>query len=122
MNKLPRITEIIKIEPFKITCRWNTGEILVTDFETLFAKWKEEDYKLMYPLFDYDSFKYVTLSSTNTLQWLNITYDFKNIEGTIIKSHLDLCPDVLYSNSKSIKKYKLQYIDTIETEELISVE
>ncbi len=122
MNKLPKITEIIKIEPFKIICRWNTGEILVTDFEVFFKKWKQEEYKLMYPLFDYDNFKYATISSTNTIQWLNVTYELKNFDGTIIKTHLDLCPDVLYSNSKSLKKYKLQYIETIETDELISID
>ncbi len=104
MIKLPRIIEIIKIEPFKVTCRWNTGEILVTDFELLFTKWNTENYKLMFPLFDYDNFKYVTLSLVNTLEWLNITYEFKNLDGKIEETHLDMCPDVLYANSKSIKK------------------
>ena len=31
MDKLPRITEIIKVEPFKVTVRWTTGEIRVID-------------------------------------------------------------------------------------------
>ncbi len=33
MIRLPRISEIIKVEPFKVTCRWTTAEVLVVDLE-----------------------------------------------------------------------------------------
>jgi len=39
MNKLPRITEIIKVEPFNVTVRWTTGEIRVVDFDQLLREW-----------------------------------------------------------------------------------
>lgn len=31
MTEPPRITEIIKIEPFKVTVRWTMGELRVID-------------------------------------------------------------------------------------------
>jgi len=119
MKKLPRITEILKIEPFKITCRWTTGEILVTDFERFFGKWKAENYQLMYPLFDFDTFRYASVSDSNTLQWLNVSYEFKNFDGQTTKTPLDLCPDVLYENSTPLKKYRLQLCEEADVEDLV---
>jgi hypothetical protein len=37
MNRVPFITQILKIEPFKITCLWNIVEVRVNDFEEEFV-------------------------------------------------------------------------------------
>jgi hypothetical protein len=118
MNKLPRITEIIKIEPFKITCKWTTGEVLVCDFEYFFEEWKNEKNVILLPLTDYQNFKNVSISETNTLHWLNLQIPIKNFNGNIEKFPLDLCPDVLYQKSKPIKYYKLIPLIEIEQEEI----
>ncbi len=118
--KLPRITEIIKVKPFKITCKWSTGEILVTDFEIFFEKWKHETNQLLMVLSDYQKFKYVSISESNTLQWVNINLSAKHFDGTIKTYPLDLCPDVLYSTSQPLKKYKLVPEEVEELEEILS--
>ena len=68
MSQLPRITEIIKVEPFKITCRWSTGEVRVIDFEMLFQKWKLAESLSEMPLLTYNVFKYAPVSEQKTLQ------------------------------------------------------
>ena len=46
MKSLPRITKILKIEPFKILLLWNNAEVREIDFTPLFQKWeKERNYK-----------------------------------------------------------------------------
>ena len=40
ISNIPYITQILKIEPFKITCLWNTGEVMVNDFEEEFNSQK----------------------------------------------------------------------------------
>jgi len=120
MNKLPRITEIIKIEPFKITCKWSTGEILVSNFEPFFDKWQKENNLILLPLLNYENFKYVSISESNTLQWVNIPVVLKNFDNTEKIFPLDICPDVIYSESKPIKNYKLVAIEEFEDEEILS--
>jgi len=121
MNKLPRITEIIKTEPFKIISKWTTGEVLVTDFELFFNKWKKDNYILMYPLMNYNIFKYVSISETKTFQWVNIPIEIKSFTGSISKMPLDICPDTIYSISKPIQYYKLVPVEIFETEDIVFV-
>ncbi len=65
---IPFITQILKIEPFKILCLWNTGELRVIAFALLFAEWKKETDQEVSKLTDYEMFKYVSLSEAGTLQ------------------------------------------------------
>lgn len=111
MNQLPRITEIIKIEPFKITCRWSTGEVRVIDFELLFQEWKLAESSVERPLLNYDVFKYASVSEQKTLQWINvlIAHKYWNELGheREQKSPLTYDADMLYDRSQPLESYRL---------------
>ncbi|WP_375444880.1 hypothetical protein [uncultured Fibrella sp.] len=113
MKGLPRITEIIKIEPFKITVRWTTSEIRVLDFNDLLTSWGvvRTDSSDLSRLFDYDTFKLVSVSESKTLQWALILVSHlaidKNDNPIRVTSPLMLDPDVLYEASRSIEEYRL---------------
>jgi hypothetical protein len=42
MQPLPKISRIIKVQPFKLTLLWNTSEIRISDFAPLFEVWEKE--------------------------------------------------------------------------------
>lgn len=111
MSYLPHITEIIKVEPFKITCRWSTGEVLVIDFELLFQEWKLAQSLSERSLLSYEVFKYVSVSEQKTLQWVNVLIDHKywNESGEVSeqKSPLTYDADELYSRSQPLDFFRL---------------
>jgi len=111
MNKLPRITEIIKIEPFKVTVRWTTGEIRVIDFEPLLREWGVQAGSNEAALGDYETFKYVSVAEERTLQWVNVLVEhlaFFDGDLPITRSSpLSFDPDVLYEASRPIEDFKL---------------
>lgn len=111
MSYLPRITEIIKVEPFKITCRWSTGEVRVIDFEPLFQEWKLAQHLLERSLLNYDVFKYASISEQKTLQWVNVLIDHKywNESGNVSdkKSPLTYDADELYRRSQPLDLFRL---------------
>lgn len=104
MSNVPFITQIIKVEPFKITSLWNTGEVRVNDFEDEFDETGKHE--AFYQLADYDIFKYVSIRDVGTLQWVNlpVTISFAAEKMTL---PFDLDPIVLYEKSQSISKYRL---------------
>ena len=104
MNSIPYITQIIKVEPFKVTCLWNTGEVRVNDFKLTFEK--EGLFQPIYQLVDYQLFKYVSVSEEGTLHWVNVSIKL-NFDGKEITSPLDLDPVVLYDDSQPISKFRL---------------
>ena len=104
MNNIPHITQIIKIEPFKITCLWNTGEVRVNDFEEEF---KIPNYiDIFYKLKNYNVFKYASVSEEGTLHWVNLPFKTTFL-GKEIEAPFDFDPIVLYEKSHSIREYKL---------------
>jgi hypothetical protein len=108
INNIPHITQILKIEPFKITCLWNTGEVRVNDFEEDFSTKNYLD--IFYKLKNYELFKYASVSEEGTLQWVNLMMQTK-ISGKYIESPFDLDPITLYEKSHSIKEYKLVMVE-----------
>ena len=106
MKNLPRISEIIKIEPFKITCRWTTGEVKVNDFELEFNEWEKVNNTMLLKLMAYDDFKNVTIKD-GTLQWYSIMISFTGLNGKSNTQALDIDPDNLYKKSELISRYKL---------------
>ncbi|MFH1321087.1 MAG: DUF2442 domain-containing protein [Bacteroidota bacterium] len=82
------IKEIINKEPYKLTLRFNTGEIKILDLEEKIksrSKTKNSKYKA---LLDPDYFNSVKLQPEwETIYWNN---------------GLDFCPDVLYDMGKSV--------------------
>lgn len=116
MNKLPRITEIIKVEPFKVIVRWTTGEIRVIDFERLLREWKVQPDDIEAALFEYDVFRYVSVGEDRTLCWVNVPVDHLAFDSntTIRKSSpLAFDPDVLYQVSKPIEEFRLVSLEEI---------
>lgn len=105
-ERIPRITQIFKVEPFKITCLWDTGEMRVKDFEADLIQWQATNYELLLPLSDYDKFRHVSLGETGTLQWENIPVTF-TFDGQARTEPLDLDPIVLYQTSKPLSAYRL---------------
>ena len=103
VNKLPRLTKIQKIEPFKVWTLWNNAEIRVIDFEPLFLIWTQQKDENLLKLRSFDDFKQVTLSESRTLEWKNLgtTFTFK---GKTATQPLELDPDVLYENSTLMRK------------------
>jgi hypothetical protein len=56
----PRIIEILKVEPFKVTCLWNNGEIRLNDFTDKIEIFNQSD--RLKPLLDFDRFhKYLLI-------------------------------------------------------------
>lgn len=110
MSKLPRITEIIKVEPFKVTVRWTTGEIRVIDFDQLLRQWNVKPDEPEAALFNYDMFKYVTVAEEKTLHWVNVPVEhltFDEDTPTKTKGPLAFDPDVLYESSRSLEEFRL---------------
>ncbi len=82
--------EIISVEPFKITLRFNTGEIRQVDLAEKLNEWATSPQSKFAELKDYEIFKRVKLDCDfETLVWEN---------------GIDLCPDVLYNLSVETNK------------------
>ena len=103
-NLLPRISKIIKVEPFKITAHWTTAEVRIIDFEPLFEQWKAEGDAVLFPLFDFDVFRQVGLTKPGgTLKWENVPLNF-TFNGENRSEPLDLDPDGLFAASHLVQK------------------
>ena len=102
-QSLPRIVKILSIEPFKLTALWTTAEVRQIDFGPLFDEWKQQNDSRLFPLFDFDTFKQVTVSPTRTLHWLNVPLKVKLARRTL-EGPLDLDPDELYRHSVLVRR------------------
>jgi Protein of unknown function (DUF2442) len=109
MKNIPSISQIIKVEPFKITCLWNTGEVLVSDFEYKFNS--SDNY--FQSLSDFGVFRQASVSELGTLQWQNVPVSLF-FDGHYTTQPFDLDPEVLYEESQQIKKYKLVLEDILD--------
>jgi hypothetical protein len=84
------VKEIISVEPFKITLRFNTGEVRQVNLADKLNEWASNPQSKFAELKDYEIFKQVRLDSEfETLVWEN---------------GIDLCPDVLYKLSIDTNK------------------
>ena len=102
---MPRILRIIRVDGFRIICRFNTGEYRVIDFEQLFQKWDVQQGDIEYPLLNSENFKQVIVNDSQTLAWPNIKVSYSSFENPneIIDTCFDLSPDVLYEASKPLE-------------------
>jgi len=103
IQRLPRISRILGIEPFIITTLWTTAEIRRNDFTPLFAQWKADDDRQLFPLFDFNIFKQVAVSPTHTLHWPTVPIQVKLARRTI-EGVLDLDPDELFRQSALVQR------------------
>ncbi len=89
------IKEIVKIEPFKITVRFNDNEIRMIDLEEKLREWSKSPQSKFKELLKPDYFITAKLNEElETVYWDN---------------GIDLCPDVLHSLSKKAKE-KFEYV------------
>ena len=98
----PRIIEILNIEPFKVPCLWNNGEIRINDFADKIDIFKQNE--RLKPLLNYDKFSQVSVSQGNTLSWININR--LNVHNTSLPFiPLAFDPDRLFIESIIISSY-----------------
>lgn len=109
---LPRIIKILEIKPFKLLLLWTTSEVREIDFSSSFERWSKQGDKNLLRLQNYDDFKQVKISEGRTLVWNNLPVSF-TFDGKTITGGLDLDPDVLYENSRLIKKVERISIGSI---------
>jgi len=81
------IKQIIKTEPYTVTCLFNTGEVRLIDLQHKISAYSQKAPDLFGKLLDKNYFETVHLDSYGTLCWDN---------------EVDFCPDVLYEDSKPV--------------------
>lgn len=84
------VKEIISIEPFKITLRFNTGEVRQVDLADKLNEWATNPQSKFAELKEYEMFKLVKLDL--------------EFESLVWENGIDLCPDVLYKLSTETSK------------------
>ena len=83
------IEEILNVEPYKLTVRFNTEEVRQIDLSEKLNEWGSNPKSKFAELKNPDTFKKVALEKEfGTIVWEN---------------GLDLCPDFLYNLSQKIK-------------------
>lgn len=94
-----KAVEILKISPFKVVCRFNTGEIKQIELESVINN--SNQYVNKKKLLDEEFFKQVSIGVFGELYWENAAY-FKNENGELIPCEYDLSPEFVYYNSCKI--------------------
>ena len=94
------IVEILKIEPYKITCRWNDNAITAIDlYEFILEKSKNPENSYT-QLQNKERFLQVKCDGS-TLYWEN-GIKYKDLDGTIKPGPLDIAPELLYELAHNI--------------------
>lgn len=101
-RKPPRIAQIIKVAPFHIVCLFTNGEMRYIDFKHLLDEWKTNEITMK--LLDFEEFKQVSISESQTLQWTNVNVYLPFLPVHLQHQPYDLDPDVLYRQSTLINK------------------
>ena len=92
---LNRITTILEVKPYSITCQWSNGEIREIDFSTKLNEWASSPQSIYSKLENEDIFKNVKLDNeAHTLYWENLA-TMIDLSGKQIPAPLGFCPDVL---------------------------
>ncbi len=102
--KPPRIAGIVSIEPYKITCLFTNGQTRQIDFAPLCEEWKTD--KSIAKLLDFEQFRQVSISDTQTLHWENVQVYLPFLLIELQYQPYDLDPDVLYQQSVSVAVQK----------------
>ena len=99
---IPRIKKIIHIEPYKVSCLWNTNETRVIDFSGWLSEAISKPNSLVNKLNNPAVFLTVALDEEQqNLVWPNLL-PMRNANGTQELVGLDFSPDVLYGMSKPL--------------------
>lgn len=99
---LPRISSIEKVSPFTIQARWTTGELREIDFGPILKKFESKPASSMGQLLRTEVFEKVKLDPVSqTLYWEGLIH-MRQKDGTLVPAPLDVCPDVLFENSRLV--------------------
>ena len=82
------ITELIAVEPYKLTLKFNSGEIRSVDLEGKLQEWAANP-----------NSKFAQLKNPEYFKKVKLDPDFNSI---VWENGIDLCPDVLYNLSSEI--------------------
>jgi DNA-binding XRE family transcriptional regulator len=93
MRILHQILTIHHIEPFRVTCLWNNGEVRTSDF----ASYTQGRNERLRGLADVTAFQNINVQD-GTLQWPDIQV-LTSFRGELIPQPLTLDPEVLYEES-----------------------
>ena len=94
---LPRIRQIISVEPYKVTCLWNTGEVREIDLQPLLTDSTKKPNSPVIRLFNKELFEQVKTDG-RTLYWDNLL-TMIDYDGSQRPAPLDFDPDVMYKQS-----------------------
>ncbi len=103
-TKPPRIAKIVEIQPYQITCLFTNRETRKIDFAHLLQEWKANENTAK--LLDFEQFKQVSISDSQTLQWANVLMHLPFLPTELQYQPYDLDPDVLYQQSVLITPQK----------------
>jgi len=95
------IVEIIKTEPYKITCKWNDNNIGVVDLYNFINSKSKKPNNSYSQLMDKNRFLEVKCDG-ETLYWEN-GINYQDTDGTIKPGPLDIAPELLYDMSLEIR-------------------
>lgn len=95
---LPRVKTILSVEPYKITCLWNTGEVREVDFKPYLTEFKPQS--PIARLADKRLFSEVKTDG-RTLYWDNLL-TMIDYDGSQHSAPLNFDPDVMYQRSRLV--------------------
>lgn len=101
-KRVPRILKINRVEKKKlrISALFNTGENRILDFNHILKNiWKVKKSDFAYPLLNPDVFAKVSMGPY-TIEWKNVRWRMKNLQGKMAWTWLDLAGDTLYELSE----------------------
>lgn len=95
------IKQIIKVEPYTVTCLWNDNEIRKIDLTEFILRHVENKNNSYYQLINKKRFSDVKCDGTS-LYWENgiVILDY---DGTEKSGPLDIDPDFLYNLSEAVE-------------------
>lgn len=94
-----RVITILSVEPYKVTCLWNTGEVREVDFQPYLTESKPQ--RPIARLTDKQLFSEVKTDG-RTLYWDNLL-TMIDYDGCQHPAPLDFDPDVMYQRSQLVE-------------------
>ena len=94
-----KAVEILEIIPFKVVCKFNTGEIKQIELASMIKN--SNQYVNKKKLLEEAFFKQASIGVFGELYWKNAAY-FRNENNELIPCEYDLSPEFIYYNSDKL--------------------
>lgn len=89
------IKEILAIDPYKLTLRFDSNEIRLVDLKEKLSEWGSNPKS-----------KFAELKDPNIFSKVNLDPEFDSL---VWENGIDLCPDVLYDLSTELKNKRVEF-------------